>query len=64
MDEDEAILYLLDLGVGGIHRSKEILDVVTEIQESCGLEKGDEKELHERLVESDSVSVEKGIYRL
>lgn len=64
MDEDEAILYLLDLGTGASHRSQEVLDKVTEIQEACGIEEGNERELKERLDESESVSVKLGRYGL
>jgi hypothetical protein len=64
MNEDEAILYLLDLGTGASHRSQEVLDKVTEIQEACGVTEGDERELKERLDESDSVSVKLGRYGL
>lgn len=64
MDEDQAILYLLDLGTGGSKRSSDVLDRVTEIQEACEITEGDERELKERLDESDSVSVGLGRYGL
>jgi hypothetical protein len=64
MNEDEAILYLLDLGTGASHRSQEVSDKVTEVQEACEVEEGNERELKERLSESDSVSVTLGRYGL
>jgi hypothetical protein len=58
MDEDEAILYLLDLGTGASYRSPEVTEKVTEIQNKCGVEEGDEREIKNRLEESDSVTIE------
>ena len=59
MNEDQAILYLLDLGTGAAYRNSrntETLETVDEIQHMCGIDEGDEKELKERLSESDTVS--------
>lgn len=64
MDEDQSILYLLDLGEGASHRSQEVLDIVTEMQEACGVKEGNERELRDRLDESESVSVKRGKYSL
>lgn len=64
MNEDESILFLLDLGTGASHRSDEVLDKVTEIQEACGVKEGNERELKNRLHESEHVSVTLGRYGL
>lgn len=59
MNEDEAILYLLDLGTGAAYRkssNSEVLEIVDEIQHMCGIDEGDEKEIKKRLSESDTVS--------
>jgi hypothetical protein len=67
MTEDEAILFLLDLGTGASNRysyNQEALDKVDEIQEMCSITEGDERELKKRLSESDDVSVTLGQYAL
>lgn len=64
MTEDEAILFLLDLAEGAQRRLPMVMDKVTEIQESCGIEEGDEKKLQNRLEKSNSVSLEMGRFRL
>jgi uncharacterized protein YgfB (UPF0149 family) len=59
MNEDEAILYLLDLGTGAAYRksrNSEALEIVDEIQHMCGIDERDEKEIKKRLSESDTVN--------
>lgn len=55
MSEDEAILFLLELGEGAVARSERVDELVTEMQESCDVTEDTLRELYIQLADSDSV---------
>lgn len=60
MDEAEAKLFLLDLGEGVQHRDEKYDEMVTELQEDCGITKRDSLYIRAELRQSDSVSIGTG----
>jgi hypothetical protein len=58
MNEDEAILFLLDLGEGAQRRPDEIDEMVTEMQKSAGISEDTVGEIKNQLYKSDSVTIQ------
>lgn len=59
MNEDEAILYLLDLGTGATRREKynnTPIEKIEEVQDVCGVTEKNQLKLKERLSKSDDVN--------
>jgi hypothetical protein len=57
MDEAVAKLYLLDLGEGAQYRSDEIDEMVTELQQECGITKRNSLYIRAEFLKSDSVRI-------
>lgn len=57
MDEAVAKLYLLDLGEGAQYRSDEIDEMVTELQQDCGITKRNSLYIRAEIRKSDSVII-------
>jgi hypothetical protein len=58
MDEAVAKLYLLDLGEGAQYRSDEVDEMVTKLQQDCGITKRNSLYIRAEIRKSDSVIIE------